>query len=292
MTVRRHRRYSTEFKIQLVQAYLDGEGSARSIATRHEVPHSLLMVWIKKYEAGDLTREIHLQEEVVEYGAKIAALERKIGQLTMELDIMKKRALIRPSQQGALLLKAWLRPLVVGLSLWLGICGGSWATLHWLSTRIEARIETAAALDLDIGEATPDPGAARDGHLGDRASGDRGGAVRGAAGRRARLSALDRGHSAGREAVERVKELYDRVRTAVDEGLADVVRAVRAGAAAARRAGRDLAAAGRSLGAAGRAAKRASDILGPGLQDARRDVTRARALMRQRGRERDHGPSR
>ncbi len=28
MTIRRHRRYSTEFKIQLVQAYLDGEGSA------------------------------------------------------------------------------------------------------------------------------------------------------------------------------------------------------------------------------------------------------------------------
>ena len=50
---------------------------------------------------ADLTREIHLQEEVVEYGAKIAALERKIGQLTMELDVMKKRALIRPSQQGA-----------------------------------------------------------------------------------------------------------------------------------------------------------------------------------------------
>ena len=53
----------------------------------------------------------------------------------------------------ALLLNAWLRPLVVGLSLWLGICGGSWATLHWLSTRIEARIQTAAALDVDIEEA-------------------------------------------------------------------------------------------------------------------------------------------
>ena len=35
---------------------------------------------------------------------------------------------------------------------------------------------------------------------------------------------------------------------------------------------RPCLAAGRSLGAAGRAAKRASDILGPGLQDARRDV--------------------
>ena len=53
----------------------------------------------------------------------------------------------------AILLKAWFRPLVVGLSLWLGICGGSWATMHWLSTRIQARIETAAALDLEIEEA-------------------------------------------------------------------------------------------------------------------------------------------
>ena len=55
---------------------------------------------------------------------------------------------------------------------------------------------------------------------------------------------------------------------------------------------RDLAAAGRSLGAAGRTARRASDALGPGLQDARRDVARTLDLMRQRVRERDHGPSR
>ena len=52
----------------------------------------------------------------------------------------------------ALLLKAWLRHLMVGLSLWLGIFGGSWATMHWLSTRIQARIETAAALGSDIEE--------------------------------------------------------------------------------------------------------------------------------------------
>ena len=33
-----------------------------------------------------------------------------------------------------LLLKAWMRRLVVGLSLRLGICGGSCATICWLST--------------------------------------------------------------------------------------------------------------------------------------------------------------
>ena len=41
----------------------------------------------------------------------------------------------------ALLLRAWLRPLVVGPSLFLGFSGGSWATTHWLWRSIEVRIE-------------------------------------------------------------------------------------------------------------------------------------------------------
>ena len=46
-----------------------------------------------------------------------------------------------------LLMKAWLRPLVVGMSLFLGICFGSWATMHWLSRSIHDRIETLDELD-------------------------------------------------------------------------------------------------------------------------------------------------
>ena len=46
-----------------------------------------------------------------------------------------------------LLMRAWLRPLVVGLSLFLGICFGSWATMHWLSRSIHDRIETLGDLD-------------------------------------------------------------------------------------------------------------------------------------------------
>ena len=47
-----------------------------------------------------------------------------------------------------LLMRAWLRPLVVGMSLFLGICGGSWATMHWLSRSIDSRIETLAEVKL------------------------------------------------------------------------------------------------------------------------------------------------
>ena len=52
-----------------------------------------------------------------------------------------------------LLVKAWLRPFVVGLSLWIGFFGGSWATMQWLSRSIQERIETVAGLGRDIEDA-------------------------------------------------------------------------------------------------------------------------------------------
>ena len=52
-----------------------------------------------------------------------------------------------------LLVKAWQRPLIVGLSLWLGFFGGSWATMRWLGSSIHDRIETLAAANARIEEA-------------------------------------------------------------------------------------------------------------------------------------------
>jgi transposase len=90
MGVRRQRRYSVEFKLQLVRAYLAGEGSLKGLAGRHEINHTVLLYWIKKFQQGELTDDDHLADQVHEYEAQIAALERKVGQLTMELDALKK----------------------------------------------------------------------------------------------------------------------------------------------------------------------------------------------------------
>ena len=54
---------------------------------------------------------------------------------------------------SAMLRRAWLRPLVVGLSLSLGTVGGSWAGTRWLWTTIEQQVETLAAVRVDIREA-------------------------------------------------------------------------------------------------------------------------------------------
>ena len=67
---------------------------------------------------------------------------------TIESDTAVTVARIR-----VMLLNAWLRPLVVGLSLFLGFSGGSWGLMHWLSAEIQSRIETLAALTVQIGHA-------------------------------------------------------------------------------------------------------------------------------------------
>ena len=108
-------------------------------------------------KANDLTERLRrrLETERREIEELTASELQKFGANSRRVASNALRTIERDTaaatgRMRVLLLNAWLRPLVVGLSLWLGICGGSWATMHWLSTRIETRIQTAAALDLGI----------------------------------------------------------------------------------------------------------------------------------------------
>lgn len=86
--MRRHRRHSIEFKRQVAQAHLDGEG-LHGLAKQHDIDRGLLRLWVRKYEAGEFDAEAEASDTLHEYEAKIAQLERKVGQLTMELDFVK-----------------------------------------------------------------------------------------------------------------------------------------------------------------------------------------------------------
>ena len=63
MAVQRYRRYSTEFKLRLVEAYLAGEGSAKGLATEHGICHSLILIWAEKYRKGELTLDVQREEQ-------------------------------------------------------------------------------------------------------------------------------------------------------------------------------------------------------------------------------------
>jgi transposase len=96
-----YRRFSSEFKLPLVEAYLAGAGSMKGIATGAGIEHSLLHYWIGKYRAGELSLDIVREETLIESEQQIAALERKVGQLTMELDLLKRGLIAVPAMNSA-----------------------------------------------------------------------------------------------------------------------------------------------------------------------------------------------
>ena len=97
----RYRTYTVEFKRRLVEEHL-GEGtSLNRLARRHDISRELLRVWVKKYEAGEFGGDGPIRPERRAYEAKVAGLERKVGQLTMELDLLKKGLASARQARGA-----------------------------------------------------------------------------------------------------------------------------------------------------------------------------------------------
>jgi len=102
MGVRRHRRYSTEFKLQLVEAYLAGDGSAKGLADEHGICHSLIVIWAEKYRKEELTLDVQREEQTQEAALKVADQERKVGRLTMEPDRLKRELAVGlPASTGS-----------------------------------------------------------------------------------------------------------------------------------------------------------------------------------------------
>lgn len=88
----RHRRFSLEFKQQVVLDFLERRMGLRELARKHNLSRNLLSQWVRKYETGQLTDEVVDAVRIAQYEGKIAELERKVGQLTMEIDLLKKGA--------------------------------------------------------------------------------------------------------------------------------------------------------------------------------------------------------
>ncbi len=107
---------------------------------------------------GDLTSRLRSRLEADRRQIEDAAA-RELARLGENLNAVASGALrsIEADTEKAtarmreLLMRAWLRPLIVGMSLFLGISGGSWGTMHWLSRSIQDRIETLEELDVRTG---------------------------------------------------------------------------------------------------------------------------------------------
>ena len=86
------RQHTPEFKLQLCREIRSGELRRKDAQTQYNLCASVLHAWLTEFDRGDGQMQGPDPVLVAEYEARIAALERKVGQLTMELDLQKKAA--------------------------------------------------------------------------------------------------------------------------------------------------------------------------------------------------------
>jgi transposase len=90
-----YRRHSPEFKLQLCREIRSGELRRRDAQVRYSLSAALIHTWLTQFDRGDTQMQSTDPVMAAEYEARIAALERKVGQLTMELDLQKKAPRLR-----------------------------------------------------------------------------------------------------------------------------------------------------------------------------------------------------
>ena len=93
------RRFTPEFKAQVVLDVLSGSKSSAELCREHQLNPQVLSRWKTEFvEWAPLVFEqdqLHSQEQ-----EHIAELERAVGRLTMQLDIAKKASLLLSSQSS------------------------------------------------------------------------------------------------------------------------------------------------------------------------------------------------
>jgi transposase-like protein len=95
------RKYTSQFKAKVVLEVLRGEKSPTEACREYKLHHSVLTRWRHEFlesahQVFDGATQISQEE------GRIAELERKIGQLTMELEIAKKASrLLNRNRDGS-----------------------------------------------------------------------------------------------------------------------------------------------------------------------------------------------
>lgn len=85
--MRNQRSFSLEFKRQAVEELLSGESRPAQICRRYNIYSSVLYHWKKQYSRGKFNNE---PTEVAVLKERIEKLERLVGKLTLENELLKR----------------------------------------------------------------------------------------------------------------------------------------------------------------------------------------------------------
>ena len=79
-----------------------------------------------------------------------SATEKQLQELSQRLSQRLSQIDQQSQKLAETSAKAWLKPFLLGLSLLLGICAGSWGLMQYLSSSLESQLQTRARLSQQI----------------------------------------------------------------------------------------------------------------------------------------------
>jgi transposase len=85
--MRNQRSFSVEFKRQVIEELLSGESGPAQLCRRYNITSSLLYHWKKQYSRGKFNNEPTAEGALKD---RIEKLERLVGKLTLENEVLKK----------------------------------------------------------------------------------------------------------------------------------------------------------------------------------------------------------
>jgi transposase-like protein len=87
--------YKPEFKAQVVQELVMGKESLNEVASKHQIAPATLIEWQKTARENlylVFQKREELEKALARKDERIAVLERKVGQLTIECDWLEKKS--------------------------------------------------------------------------------------------------------------------------------------------------------------------------------------------------------
>ena len=93
------RRFDVQFKGQVVQAIQFGSHTVREICQEHQLQKQTVERWMKRFCEGQLVDKPSLREKMLE--KENDKLKSKVGELVMQIDLLKKFHTEQQRQRGA-----------------------------------------------------------------------------------------------------------------------------------------------------------------------------------------------
>lgn len=91
-----YRRHSVPFKIQICCDIRSGKLGRREVLKTHNLSANLMQLWLTQFDRGELDLEEAAASTVAEYSHSAhCSTGAQVGQLTMELDLLKKTPRVR-----------------------------------------------------------------------------------------------------------------------------------------------------------------------------------------------------